>query len=306
MVAIRPTSLDDDFIGLVDVREVLGELCEAAESRHELPGHVLITGGAGRGKTQLAGMVAARTGAPFHDIDGTAVKTPPLMIAWLRSIEPGDVRFLDEIHAVAPRTLVLLYRALEDGCFSVPGEIDQVKLPPFMLIAATTDADQLTDSFRGRFDLTVNVTPYAPAELAEIVTRGAERLLYAIDADAAQTIGLRSRGTPREALRLMRRARDAARGREVIELEHVLRVMKREGIDHLGLNRLDRRVLRAVAVHFVGEAIGIDPLVTYIDDNDAKKSIKYLQRIGLLLQTRRGQVATRAAYVHLGLRVPVL
>lgn len=303
MVAVRPLSLDTGFIGQVAVRRKLIDLVDAAKARHEMPGDILFTGPGGCGKTSLAAGVAHRLGAPFKVTMSTKVRTLPHMTRELHTIKPGMVWCLDEVHKVMPTTLLLLYSAIEDRQFADPAELGPVKLPSFTFVAATTDPQKFDDSFRGRFDLIANVTLYSDAELAEIVVRGAESLMYGIEPEAAADIARRSRGTAREALRLTRRARDQAqqsgKWREVITTDHVDEAMRIEGIDTLGLNDLDRRVLEAVAVHWAGTPIGIEPIVLYVGDNDARKSIQFLQRQGLLKQTKPGQVATRAAYEHL-------
>lgn len=298
MVALRPTSLRA-FIGQRAAREQIIELVDAAKDRHEMPGDILLTGAGGLGKTSLGRLVAERLDAPLRVTMSTSVRSVPNMIKALRAVDDGMVWFLDEAHKVMPTTLLLLYSAIEDREFSVPGEPDPVKLPQFTFVAATTEPDKFDESFRGRFDLTASVVYYTADELAQIITRNAELKLREITPEAAADLARRSRGTPREALRLLRRAIDKAGRVDVITAAHVVAAMKVQDIDTLGLSDLDRRVLEAVAVHFMGTPIGIDPIVTYVGDNDAKKSIRFLQRAGLLLQTKQGQVATKAAYEHL-------
>jgi len=298
MVALRPTSLQA-FIGQRAAREQIIELVDAAMDRHEMPGDILITGAGGLGKTSLAKLVANRLGVPLRVTMSTSVRSVPSMVKALRAVDEGMVWFLDEAHKVMPTTLLLLYSAIEDREFSVPGEADPVKLPQFTFIAATTEPGKFDESFRGRFDLTASVTYYTVDELAQIITRNAELKLREITPEAAADLARRSRGTPREALRLLRRTIDKAGQAKAITAAHVVAAMAVQEIDPLGLTDLDRRVLEAVAVHFMGTPIGIDPIVTYVGDSDAKKSISFLQRAGLLLQTKQGQVATEAGYVHL-------
>lgn len=306
-----PVSLDTDFIGQVPALAEIRDLVDAAMARGESPGHILVTGPAGCGKTTLGGLVANRLGGvPFHDKDATGITDVKEMIAVLCGLDHGDVLGIDEVHGVPARALLLLYRALEYGQFSVAGEPEPVKLPPFTLIAGTTDPDRLKGPLRQRFDLTVELTYYTDSELALIVTRYAESLLYAISAEDANTIAMRSRGTPRIAKRLLRRARDIAQlagSREVITAAHVATAMERAGLDSMGLTRLDRRVLRAVAVNWAGKAVGLEPLVSFVGNADAKTSVLYLERCGLLEPTKQGKVATPAAYALLGLKwVPMI
>jgi len=179
-----------------------------------------------------------------------------------------------------------------------------VKIPPFTLIGATTLVGKVAPSLRDRFDLIGQLVFYPVAELTEIITRGAEAQLMAIEPAAAELLATRSRGTPRVALKLMRRARDRARGQEVITLAHATAAMDLAGIDKLGLDEFDRRVLYVVAVERVGRPVGLQAIKARIGE-DVTAADEFLTRIDLLESTLRGRIATAKAYEHLGLTVPV-
>jgi holliday junction DNA helicase RuvB len=307
-----PMSLDTDFIGQREVCEQINDLVTAAQQLNRPAGHILLTGPGGLGKSTLAAAVARRQGGNFVDKDSTAFSDVDDMLEVLCNLERGDVFGLDEVHGLQPkRVFLMLYRALEHGRVSVPGEPEPYLLPAFTLVAGTTNPEKLPSSFRDRFDLTVSLTYYPPEDLALIVTRYAETLDhgYHLTDEAGAAIGARSRGIPRVAKRLLRRARDTAiKGapwRETIDLGHVLAAMDTAGIDGRGLTRLDRDVLDAVAVKWAGRPIGWAPVLTFIPDPDTRTSIQFLLRSELLEQTDRGLIATVKAYKHLGLQPPV-
>lgn len=209
----RPSTLETtDFIGQDKLRAQLVMLLDSATRRDEQPGHILLTGAAGLGKTSLAAIVAHRLGATLHTTSAGACSTKRDMVRVLSALSAGDVLFIEEIHGLPRKVEELLYTALEDGSISVAGDAGTitVTIAPFTLVGATTMVSKLSKPLRDRFDLIGHLSYYSVEELAEIVRRGAESLSVTITDDAATMISLRSRGTPRVALRLLRRARDIA------------------------------------------------------------------------------------------------
>lgn len=305
MIAMRPSSLDEDFVGQDALREQLREFVDAAMERHEMPAHILLKGPAGLGKTTLARIVANRLGAPLRETTASAVRTIETMATFLGGVQSGDVVFIDEIHGLPLKAEELLYGALEDSAISVAGHRgpELTKIPPFTLIGATTLVGKLVPSLRDRFDLIGQLVFYSVQELAEIITRGAESLLLGIEPAAATLLATRSRGTPRVALKLLRRARDRARRQDVITLAHATAAMDLAGIDKRGLDEFDRRVLYVVAVERVGRPVGLQAIKARIGE-DVTAADEFLTRINLLEGTLRGRIATPAAYHHLKLTVP--
>jgi Holliday junction DNA helicase RuvB len=312
--SLRPRRLED-FIGQEALKEQLSVSVAAAAARAEALDHVLLAGPPGLGKTSLAQILAAELEVPFVQTAGPALERKGDVAAFLTALEPRSVFFVDEIHRL-PRALEeTFYPAMEDRCLPITvgqgagARVVTIELPPFTLIGATTRAGLLTTPLRDRFGIQHRLEHYAPAELAQIVKRSARLLGVAIDDPGAVTIARRSRGTPRVANRLLKRVRDYAevRGTGVVS-EHVAgEALDLLEVDHEGLDRLDREILRVICEKFAGGPVGLSTLAVAVgEEPDTIEDVyePYLLQRGLLERTPRGRAATRRAYQHLGLDPP--
>ncbi len=307
---LRPKKLED-FVGQEAVKKKLSIAINAAKMRGDPLDHILLIGPPGLGKTTLAQIIANEMGGQLHVTSGPILERQGDLASILTSLERGDVLFVDEIHRMSRPVEELLYTAVEDfqidimvgkgaGARSV-----RIPLQPFTLVGATTRAGLLTSPLRSRFGMILELTFYKPEELAIIVKRAADILGVGIDEDAALELGRRSRGTPRVALRLLRRVRDVAtvEGRRSIDLETVLKTMKILEIDELGLDPTDRRILRAIIEVYGGGPVGLNALAATLGmepDTISEVYEPYLLQVGLLARTSRGRMVTDKAYEHLG------
>ncbi|MBV9916237.1 MAG: Holliday junction branch migration DNA helicase RuvB [Solirubrobacterales bacterium] len=312
--SLRPRRLQD-FIGQEALKEQLSVSIAAAGSRGEALDHVLLAGPPGLGKTSLAQIVAAELEVPFVQTAGPALERKGDVAAFLTALEPRTVFFVDEIHRL-PRALEeTFYPAMEDR--SLPITVGQgagarvvtLDLPPFTLIGATTRSGLLTTPLRDRFGIQHRLEHYGPAELARIVRRSARLLDVAIEDGGAIGIAQRSRGTPRVANRLLKRVRDYAEVRHsgVITADVAEAALDLLEVDHEGLDRLDREILRAICEKFGGGPVGLSTLAIAVGEEQGTIEDVYepylLQR-GLIERTPRGRAATRRGYEHLGLQAP--
>jgi Holliday junction DNA helicase RuvB len=312
--SLRPRRLED-FIGQEALKDQLAVSIEAAATRGEALDHVLLAGPPGLGKTSLAQIVAAELEVPFVQTAGPALERKADVAAFLSALEPRAVFFVDEIHRL-PRALEeTFYPAMEDGCLPVTvgqgagARVLTLELPPFTLIGATTRAGLLTTPLRDRFGIQHRLEHYAPDDLALIVRRSARLLGVAIEDDGARAVAARSRGTPRVANRLLKRVRDYAevRGGGTVTAEIAAAALDLLQVDHEGLDRLDREILRAICEKFSGGPVGLSTLAVAVgEEQDTIEDVyePYLLQRGLIERTPRGRAATRRAYAHLGLDDP--
>lgn len=312
--SVRPRSLGE-FVGQHRVREQLELLLQGALRRGSPPDHILLSGSPGLGKTTLAMIVAAELGAGLRITSGPAIERSGDLAAVLTSLAHGDVLFIDEIHRMARPAEELLYSAMEDfrvdvvvgkgpGATAIPLDVE-----PFTLVGATTRAGLLTGPMRDRFGFVGQLDFYDASELELVLRRSARILGVSVTGEGAAEIARRSRGTPRIANRLLRRVRDYAevRGEGVVDRPAARAALRVYDVDELGLDRLDRAVLRALVENFSGGPVGLSTLAIAVGEQpDTVEGVcePYLLRLGLLSRTPRGRVATSAAWRHLGFQGP--
>jgi Holliday junction DNA helicase RuvB len=313
-VSLRPRRLDE-FIGQEGVKLQLGIFLEAARQRGEALDHVLLAGPPGLGKTSLAGIVAAELGVGFHVTSGPVLERKGDLAAVLTALEGHDVLFIDEIHRLNRAVEEVLYPAMEDFQLDVvlgqgpSARTLRLDLPRFTLIGATTRTGLLTTPLRGRFGVLHRLDYYGADDLAAIVGRSARLLGVAIDDEGSAALAARSRGTPRIANRLLRRVRDVAqvRGQPAVDRAVAEEALELLEVDELGLDDLDRQLLRRLAETFEGRPVGLGTLADSVGESpDTIEDVyePYLLQEGLLKRTPRGRVATPRAYRHLGLVPP--
>ena len=307
---LRPRQLKE-YIGQQKVKENLSVFIDAAKLRGEELDHVLLYGPPGLGKTTLAAIIAAELGVNFRITSGPALERAGDLAALLTNLEPGDVLFIDEIHRL-PRTVEeILYPAMEDFAIDIINGKGQgaasihLPLPRFTLIGATTRAGQLSAPLRDRFGVIFRLELYTPEELSQIITRSAAILNVDIVPEGAYEIARRSRGTPRIANRMLRRVRDYAQTRAggVITLDVAREALNMQGVDELGLDKLDRTMLLTAMDKFGGGPVGLDTLSAMTgEDATTIEDVyePYLMQLGFMMRTPRGRVVTPAAYEHMG------
>ncbi|MBC7222428.1 Holliday junction branch migration DNA helicase RuvB [Candidatus Bipolaricaulota bacterium] len=313
---LRPRTLEE-FVGQKKVKERLRVYIQAAKARGEPLDHVLLLSPPGLGKTTLAHVIANEMGVQIKVSSGPALERPGDLAAILTHLSPGDILFVDEIHRLRPQVEEILYPAMEDWKLPIVlGEgpharCIELSLAPFTLIGATTREGLLTTPLRDRFEVVFRLEFYRPEELAEIVRRAAPRLGVEIEPEAAWELGTRARGTPRIALRLLRRARDVAQvqGTNTITLAVARETLQMLGIDAEGLDELDRRILEVMIDRFDGGPVGLETLSAALGEDPetiAELYEPYLIALGFIRKTPQGRVATERAYNHLGRPFPRL
>ena len=309
--SLRPHALDE-YVGQEKVKENLKIYIEAAKKRHESLDHVLLYGPPGLGKTTLAGIVANEMGVQFRVTSGPAIEKPGDLAALLTSLNDGDILFIDEIHRLSRSIEEVLYPAMEDFALDIiigkgpSARSIRLDLKKFTLIGATTRAGQLSAPLRDRFGVILRLELYSPEELSRIVQRSANILNIETEKDGALEIASRSRGTPRIANRLLKRARDYAevKGNGVIDVENAQKALSRMEIDELGLDLVDRNLLRAMIENYNGGPVGLDTIAALIGEESVTIEDvyePYLMQLGFIMRTPRGRKVTPVGYRHLGI-----
>ncbi len=309
--SLRPTRLAE-YIGQEKAKENLSVFIDAAKLRNEPLDHVLLHGPPGLGKTTLSGIIANEMGVNIRITSGPAIEKPGDLAALLTNLNENDILFVDEIHRLNRSVEEILYPAMEDFAIDIiigkgpSANSIRLDLPRFTLIGATTRAGQLSAPLRDRFGVILRLELYSPQELTQIVTRSASILEVPIEEAGAAEIARRARGTPRIANRLLRRVRDFAQVRAggVITQGVADRALTALEVDHLGLDAVDRRMLRSIITHYAGGPVGLETLAATVGEEAVTLEDvyePYLMQIGFLTRTPRGRCVTRLAYDHLGL-----
>ncbi len=312
--SLRPRFLAQ-FLGQAQVKENLRVFIQAARARRESLDHVFFSGPPGLGKTTLAGIIANELGVQFRATSAPALERPGDLAAILTSIGDKNVFFIDEIHRLKPVIEEMLYTAMEDFEIDVvmgsgPGaRTIKIPLPPFTLVGATTKTGLVSGPLYSRFGITTRLDFYTEEDIRAIIRRSAGILRIRLDEEACTLVAHRARGTPRVANRLLRRMRDFAQvwGEGVINPQIVGRGMEALMIDTLGLDKLDREILKTIIQAYEGGPVGSETLAISIGESvDTLEDVyePYLIQRGLLQRTPRGRMATRLAYDHLQLAKP--
>jgi Holliday junction DNA helicase RuvB len=312
--SLRPERFDD-FVGQGQIKDNLRVFVEAARRRNEPVDHTLFCGPPGLGKTTLALILASERGVNLHSASGPAIEHKGQLAALLTKLEPCDVLFIDEIHRLNVTVEENLYTAVEDFRIDIVNgdgpyaQTLQLPLRPFTLVGATTRTGLLTNPMRSRFGYVARLDYYPSEALRAIVERSARLLGLSITTEAAQELARRSRGTPRIANRLLRRARDFADvlSDGTLDAKTACEALSRLEVDEAGLDQMDRRYLGIIIDHYDGGPVGIETLAAALSEpRDTLEDVyePYLLQKGLLARTARGRVATRHAFEHLGKKEP--
>ncbi len=308
--ALRPKKLED-YVGQNEVCEQMEIFIQAARNRNEALDHVLIFGPPGLGKTTLSHIVANEMQVGLRQTSGPVIEKPGDLAAILTNLEEHDVLFIDEIHRLSPVVEEILYPAMEDYQLDImigegpAARSIKLDLPPFTLVGATTRAGLLTSPLRDRFGIVQRLDFYSNEELGTIIHRSATLLGIEIDKGGAEEIAKRSRGTPRIANRLLRRARDYAQVKAdgVINAEVANNALDMLKVDQSGLDHMDRRLILSLIEKFEGGPVGVESLAATIGEE--RGTIEdviepYLIQQGFMMRTPRGRVVTSLAYAHFG------
>ena len=312
--SLRPRRLAE-YIGQDRVKASLQIFIQAAKARGEPLDHVLLYGPPGLGKTTLAAIIAAELGVSLRITSGPAIERQGDLVSILTNLKAGDVLFIDEIHRLSRPVEEVLYSSMEDFAVDIvlgkgpAARTMRINLPRFTLVGATTRLALLTGPLRDRFGAVLRLDFYEIEAMEEIVRRSAEILPVPVAAEGAAAVARRSRGTPRVANRLLKRVRDYAevRGEGAITAALADEALSMLEVDDLGLDDVDRRILRAIVEKFGGGPVGVETLAAATsEETDTIMDVyePYLIQLGFLQRTPRGRIATRAAYEHLGIPPP--
>lgn len=312
--AIRPGRLDE-YIGQAAVKAQLEIFVTAARQRGEALDHVLIFGPPGLGKTTLANILAAELGVSLRQTSGPVLERPGDLAALLTNLQPRDVLFVDEIHRLSPMVEEVLYPAMEDYQLDImigegpAARSIKLNLPPFTLVGATTRAGLLTSPLRDRFGIVQRLEFYDIPDLEKIVKRSASILGVPIDDGGTRRIAQRSRGTPRITNRLLRRVRDYAQVKADGKIDERIAdaALDLLEVDPLGFDTLDRKFLLTIIERFDGGPVGIESIAAAVgEERGTLEDViePFLIQKGFLVRTARGRMATKASYLHFGIRAP--
>ncbi|MGL5568274.1 MAG: Holliday junction branch migration DNA helicase RuvB, partial [Cetobacterium sp.] len=305
---LRPKRLVE-YIGQDSLKEKMEIFMEAAKRRGSCIDHVLLYGPPGLGKTTLAGVIATEMGVNLKITSGPILDKAGDLAAILTSLEENDILFIDEIHRLNTSVEEILYPAMEDGELDIiigkgpSARSIRIELPPFTLIGATTRAGLLSSPLRDRFGVVHRMDYYREDELEGIVKRGGNLLGIKVEDDGAKEIALRSRGTPRIANRLLKRVRDYCeiKGNGVVDFNSTIKALKILGVDKLGLDELDRDIIKSIINNYAGGPVGVETLALMLGED--RRTIEevyepYLVKIGYIKRTSRGRMVTEKAYNH--------
>jgi Holliday junction DNA helicase RuvB len=312
--SLRPRRLDE-YIGQDRVKENLKIFIEAARGRNEPLDHLLLYGPPGLGKTTLANVIATEMGAQIKITSGPAIGIPGDLASILTTLQQGDILFIDEIHRLSRLVEEALYPAMEDFAWDMvlgkgmAAKSIRLRLPRFTIVGATTRYALLSSPLRDRFGATYRLDFYDQPAIEQIVRRAARILGAQMDDDGATAIARRARGTPRIANRLLKRVRDYAEVRANGRITRSVAddALGRLEVDDLGLDDVDRKVLRTIIEKFDGGPVGLDTIAAAISEEpDTIMDVyePFLLQLGFIDRTHRGRIATRHAYAHLGLPPP--
>lgn len=308
-ISLRPMYLKD-YIGQEKMKKELAIFISGAQKREESLDHVLFYGPPGLGKTTISNVIANEMHSSIKQSNGSSLTRTGDLAAILSSLNPGDILFIDEIHRMPIYVQEVLYQAMEDFSLSIivgkgaDARTINLKIPPFTLIGATTNAGLLSAPLRDRFGIIFKLSYYSNEELLDIISRTSIALHFPITLEASYQIALRGRGTPRIANRLFRRVRDYAmfENKDCIDIESVNMAMDALNIDELGLDETDRKVLECLIVRYDGKPVGLNAISSAISesiDNISDVYEPYLVQLGLINRTPKGRVPTKLAYEHL-------
>ena len=309
---IRPKTLSD-FIGHESLKQNLSVFISGARGRSEAMDHVLLYGPPGLGKTTLAHIIANELGTNFRATSAPMLTKQGDLAAILTALEPMDVLFIDEIHRLPTAIEEVLYSAMEDFKLDImlgegpTAKSVRIDLPPFTLVGATTRTGLLSNPLRDRFGIDLRLSFYSANDLAKIIVRSAKILGTQIDEVGANMLAKSSRGTPRIANRLLKRARDFATaiGKNVIDADAIKTTLYQLQIDEMGLDNIDREYMNAIIKNYAGGPVGIDNLAAALSEpSDTIEDViePYLMQLGFVQRTPRGRVVTDTGYKHLGFK----